>query len=321
MKVEEKYQNIFGKIESLAESVSWATGISNMLEWLIWETQYVLGVTKTDYRKMIVRWSHEEALRGATFEETLGTVVAKYNSAIRNSEMLHRYDPPTYTLANPREALRRAKYFSENYLNKEFDIFWGLVSDKYLDEFYGKFTNIRGPGTSIRPIRWFTHGNSGLFVNSTGIVQMQMDNVSYNPEEGLLVANELKLGGQKNPDQLLKYGLLFRKLIEKGFVPSTTRFLLLFIGPKEEEPNWSNEIEAEIEFCTKSLKSTAEEARHPHSIRIAKECEYASTTWYKLIGFNEGYMSNLTLPLQQAEEKLIRGFNETLSTKFKLQAK
>lgn len=51
------------------------------------------------------------------------------------SERLNRYERATPSMAAPREALRRAKYFSEDYLNKEFDIFWGSVSDSYLDTY------------------------------------------------------------------------------------------------------------------------------------------------------------------------------------------
>lgn len=52
----DKYIKIFGKIDSLEHQVSWSTGVSNMLEWLTWSTNDVLGVTKTKYREEIVKW-------------------------------------------------------------------------------------------------------------------------------------------------------------------------------------------------------------------------------------------------------------------------
>ena len=91
-----------------------------------------------------------------------------------SSEQLDRHTKPTYTVATAREALRRAKYFSEDYFNKEFDIFWTLVSDAFLDMYYGKFVDVRGGGN------WSTHGNSGLFEYSTRITETFMDNLSYN---------------------------------------------------------------------------------------------------------------------------------------------
>ena len=109
------------------------------------------------------------------------------------SERLNRYERATPSTAAPREALRREKYFSEDYLNKEFDIFWGSVSDVIQTLIYSQFVSLQGGG------QWFTHGNSGLFACSTDIKEMQMDNLSYYPSESILIANELKLGGKKNP--------------------------------------------------------------------------------------------------------------------------
>ena len=178
MRARDKYRNVFGQINSLAEHVSWTTGVSNMLEWLAWSTNDVLGVTKTRYRQQIVSWSHDEAVRHSALEEKQRYVSHKLKEELERSEQSERYAPPTSAIASPREALRRAKYFSEDYLNKEFDVFWSLVADRYLDTFYEQFTRITGGG------RWFRHGNSGLFETSTNIREMQMDNLSYNPIEG-----------------------------------------------------------------------------------------------------------------------------------------
>lgn len=309
MKVRDKYINIFGQIETLAEPTSWSTGISNMLEWLTWSTRDILGITKTEYRKLIIKLSHDETIRNAELADKQQYVVQKLDAEILASEKLHRYDRPTSSLATPREALRRAKYFSEEYLNKEFDIFWSLVSDRYLDTFYSQFTKINGHG------KWFTHGNSSLFMYSTDIQEMQMDNLSYNPSERLLVANELKLGGKKNPDQILKYSLMHRLLKERGFIAPETRFLLLFIGEQAKSYQWDNLIEHEIQYCQKSTKSTARTALEPEGIEVARNAEYAATTWNELLSFNDRYTSSLDMSSQQVEYKLLWGFNKTLSAK------
>jgi hypothetical protein len=309
MKARDKYIQVFGKIETLAEPISWPTGISNMLEWLLWSTNDVLGVTKTQYRKKIVNWSHDESIRGSHIDEKQQFVIDKINEETVASERLSRYERATSSIAAPREALRRAKYFSEDYLNKEFDIFWGLVSDSYLDTYYSQFISLQGGG------QWFTHGNSGLFACSTDIKEMQMDNLSYSPSENILIANELKLGGKKNPDQILKYALMYRLLLERGFIPPETRFMLLFIGDKLESSKWEEAIEKEIDYCNKSTKSTAKMALHSDVLMIAKNTEYAATTWCDLIAFNDKYTLSLDMPMQQVEQKLLWGFNETLSAK------
>lgn len=314
MRASDKYARIFGKMTSLSEPISWTTGLSNMFEWLAWGTHNVLGITKTDYRKKLITWSHEAAVSGNTLDETIRQVTKKADAEIRQSEKPSRDDKPEYRLATPREALRRAKYFSEDYLNKEFDIFWTLVSDRYLDSYYSQFANLKPGGY------WSTHGNSGLFSNSTGISEMQMDNLSYNPTEKLLIANELKLGGRKNPDQILKYGLLFRLLMERNFIAKDSRFLLLFINDQIENHDWQEQIRQEINHCRNSPKSTAKKALGKDGLDIVHVCQYQETTWENLLQFNIKYLKSLELPLQQVEHRLITGFNDTLKSKYFLRA-
>ena len=280
-----------------------------MLEWLAWSTNDVLGVTKTEYRKRIVEWSHDQIVREASLEAKHAYVAQQFKTEIERTEKTERYAPTGSGLASPREVLRRARYFSEDYLNKEFDVFWSLVSDRYLDVFYGQFTRIVGGGA------WFRHGNSGLFETSTAISVMQMDNLSYNPTEGLLVANELKLGGKKNRDQILKYALMFRLLRDRGFIAPHTRFLLLFIGDKKVEGRWQDLIAEEICFCQGSSKSTARDALHPEGIEVVRNAEYATTSWSDLMAFNEACLATLDAVAQQVEQKLLRGFNESLAAK------
>jgi hypothetical protein len=134
-----------------------------MLDWLTWDTGNVLGITKTQYWNQIAAWSHEGVVRDGTLDEKLKYVRDRLNQEMQRSEQSEPYAPRTFAIAAAMEALRRAKFFSEDYLNKEFDIFWILVSDKFLDAFYRQFTQIKGGG------QWATHGNSGLFKKSTAI--------------------------------------------------------------------------------------------------------------------------------------------------------
>ena len=313
-KASEKYFNVFGRLNSLAKPISWATGISNMLEWLVWDTSNVLGITKTEYLKRLIAWSVEDAVQNGTLEEKINYVSARLAQELKRTEKSERYAPRIAGIVTAREALRRAKYFSEDYLNKEFDIFWILVSDSYLDEFYRQFRPIKRGG------RWTTHGNSGLFHYSTDITEMQMDNLSYNETEALLVANELKHGGKKNPDQILKYALMFKLLRDRKFILPHSRFLLLFIGRTKEETAWQTLIEQEVSFCKTSSKSTARDACQPEVVEIAKSAECASTTWRELMDFNKKYVARLDPRAQQVEQKLLDGFNDSLASKAFMQA-
>lgn len=309
MKASEKYKRVFGQIDNLATEISWSTGVSNMLEWLTWNTNNVLGISKTRYWKLIVQLSHDPKVRDGTLKEKEAFVKSHLEGLVKGSERLKRYDKSSSTVASPREALRRAKYFSEDYLNKEFDIFWGLVSDAYLDSYYGQLFDFEHGGS------WFNHGNSDLFAYSTDISAMQMDNLSFNASCNLLIANELKLGGAKNPDQILKYSLMYRMLVERGFIPPDTSFALLFIGDRVESPDWMELIDKEIQYCESSLKSTLRLASDPKCIGIARSAKFASTSWNQLYDFNTEYMKRLSVGSQQVERKLLWGFNEALSTK------
>lgn len=69
MTARDKYINVFGRLKSLAEQIPWSTGVSNMLEWLTWNTSNVLGVTKTQYWEQIIAWTDEDAIRDGMREE------------------------------------------------------------------------------------------------------------------------------------------------------------------------------------------------------------------------------------------------------------
>lgn len=309
MSVADRCKKIFGHIGSLAEEVPWSTGVPNMLEWLTWSTRDVLGITKTRFWNQVLELSDDPEIRERTLEEKKAFIKRRLSRMILESESHEKYRRPTDSIASAREALRRAKYFSEDYLNKEFDIFWGLVSDTYLDNYYGSFFDFEPGG------KWYCHGNSGLFAYSTGIEAMQMDNLSYNPERHLLIANELKLGGRKNKDQILKYALMFKDLSERGFILKDCSFVLLFIGDTPVSYDWSAEIESEVDYCRSSPKSTAKAAMHPRCIEIARESLCFGTTWRELFNFNECYLEQISSESQQVEQKLLRGFNATLSAK------
>ena len=288
-------------------------GVSNMFDWLTWETGNILGISKTQYWKKIAKWTHNEELQDSPLDEKLKQVKERLEKEVAANDQPNRYSPPKSAILSPREALRRAKFFSEDYLNKEFDIFWSLSSDAYLDAFYSRLLELKTGGN------WSSHGNSSRFRYSTDISEMQMDNLSYNASEGLLIANELKLGSKKNPDQILKYALMHQRLMEGGYVPQDTRFFLLFIEPEAKNFNWPDEIEREIEYCRRTQKTTSSSVLEPDVLTTAKNATIASTSWYDLVEFNEHYLTSLSLPTQQVEQKLISGFNQSLRSKACLQ--
>lgn len=305
MRASEKYKKVFGSIESLADEVPWTTGLSNMVEWLQWETWAILGISKTRYWKRIAEWCIDPEFALLPDNEKIGAIEQRLKRLIEKTDQPERYSKVTDEICGPREALRRVKFFSENYLNKEFDIFLGLASDVYLDQLYSQFIPFSHGG------RWSTHGNSGLFSCSVDVSEMQMDNLAYNKSATVLVSNELKLGGKKNKDQILKYSFLFKILSERGFVSNGTRFLLLFLGDKEDSFDLHDEIDNEFQHCRAKGRPKFLEK---DVLDIAHNLLCKSYTWGQLIDFNEKYLDCLD-STSQVEQKLIAGFNQSLREK------
>lgn len=309
MKAYEKYQAVFGSIESLSDQIPWTTGVSNLVEYLLWETRAILGISKTELIRKIVQWLDEECDPTLTVDQRINFIKKKLTGLIAQTDNCQPYDKPRAVYCGPREALRRNRYFSEDYLNKEFDIFLGLSSDEYLDFLYRGYLEFPSGG------RWATHGNGGIFENSTRIGKMSMDNLAYNHDRRVLVANELKLGGKKNKDQLIKYSYLRLRLEEIGFIAPDTKYLLLFIGDRHERFELSSEIDKEVEYCRTVKGAHLLEGGVEEN---ARNMQVESMTWLELVSLNKEYARRLD-PKRQVEEKLLSGFAATLLDKASLQ--
>ncbi|GAA0800175.1 hypothetical protein [Psychrobacter piscatorii] len=306
MKAAEKYRRVFGSINHLKDQISWTTGLTNMVEFLAWEPKQILGITKKQYVRQIIEWAIDPELAGKNLEEVEHAVIKKLNAKMHESEQLNTYSPKTVGICDPREAIRRVAFFSEDYLNKEFDIFLSLCSDVYLDSFYQQFITFEPNGS------WSTHGNSGLFEASTELKAMYMDNLAYNHQSNVLVANELKFNGRKNPDQLLKYCVMYEHLLEKGFIDKGAKFLLLFIGGSELEHNKQRLADRELALCHKRPKKYQHLLR-PELLEIVDHLQVASITWSALIEFNQRYLAENNVC--QVEQKLLLGFHQSLKAK------
>jgi hypothetical protein len=306
MKAAEKYRRVFGSMSHLKDQISWTSGLSNMVEFLAWEPKQILGITKKQYVRQIIEWATHPELTGKNIEEIEQSIIKKLNQKMTESEQLETYSTQTSGICDAREAVRRVKFFSEDYLNKEFDIFLSLCSDVYLDLFYQQFISFEANKS------WSTHGNSGMFENSTELKAMYMDNLAYNHQANVLVANELKLAGRKNPDPILKYCLMYEHLLEKGFIEQGTKFLLLFIGGDALKQNKQTLVDRELALCHKRPR------KYQHLLRtelleIVEHLEVASISWSALIEFNNRYLAENTVC--QVEQKLLQGFHQSLESK------
>ena len=317
----ERFLALFDRLESIERSSPWPNGLFNMLEWLTWNTNGLLGLSKTEYWKKAVKWAFEEDLEKLAqnhslssndyLQQRLDYVERKITEEQKAAEMSGRYDKQTNHLSSPLEALRRAKYHSEDFLNKEFDVFWSLVSDHYLDTFYLQFYKFDAGG------EWASHGNGGIFYRSFNLDpnKAQLDSVSYNKKENIFIGNELKLRSKKGDEQLLKYVWIFSQLIEKKEIPSETTLNILIIGEKYSEIDLLRLVDCEIEKSkvkTGWRKLLSEDAA---IISKLKETKISSVEWRDILNFNQNYLLKLDPKKNQVEYKLIDGFNRTLQLK------
>lgn len=302
----EKYRNVFGSFAHLSDDAPWTEGVAGLVEWILWEPRTILGVSKADYWKQVITWASDPAVAALPMDKKFEHIKDKLDAQVAANETQDRYARRRRGIAGPREALRRAKFFSEDYLNKEFDIFWNLASDRFLDAFYGKFTTIAGGGS------WTSRGNGGLVQNSVELRTMQADNLSYSRHEKLLVANELKLDAAKNADQMLKYAHLHLELKKRGFIDPDDRLLLLFIAPSVTADAWGAHLDAEIRHCEKHKK--LEYLLAEDVLAAARATTYASVSWTELADFCDAFAAELTAAAQ-TEQKLLRGFANTVRQK------
>ena len=310
MTAKEEYIKVFGSIQRLSEDIPWTTGLSNMFEHLTWSTMSILGISKTEFWKLIINISERDDYKNLNLDQKLKFIGVELKKLQSLHEGKERHDKPKSGYCSPREALRRAKYFSEDYLNKEFDIFINLCSDKYLDFLYSRFIDLSGGS------HWATHGNSGIFCYSTGIQNMQIDNIAYNETENVLIANELKLGGKKNKDQILKYTSMLLYLQKAGFLNHTCKFVLLFIGNENVAYDLSTELDKEMEYCRNTKK--VEYLLDEKIVANARNIILKSLSWNELIELNDEYLNSLSGD-KQVEIKLISGFNIALRRKWHIQ--
>ncbi|WP_026480217.1 hypothetical protein [Ahrensia sp. 13_GOM-1096m] len=311
MAKENAYIRYFGRMESLGDEIPWTEGVSNIYEHIAWYTASVLGVSKTVYWQRILNWVDVPEIAALTMADKVAFVKKRLADEVNASEAFEPYETPQSLIAKPYECLRRARYFSEDYLNKEFDIFMSLASDAYINSFFTKALGLQFDGC------WTTHGNGGRFQTST-MPDMQMDNLCYDREHNQVVACELKLGGRKNIDQLLKYGLLFKRLQEMSMSPAGTRHCLLFISDKEMELDWDALIEKEIFEVARRNSPSCTKLLDNDVVSTIRNTHKASIRWQDLQALNVEWLAGLT-EAQSVEKKLLVGFNKSLAEKFHLQ--
>ena len=119
----------------------WTMGLAGITRLMTWETETVLGISKTSFRKRIIQ-DVLEILQSDSkkYSEIDSILSCKYSDEIDESNAIEIYEKPTKSkLISPFEAQRRVRYFSEEFLNKEFDVFMSLLPNQILSEYMSSF--------------------------------------------------------------------------------------------------------------------------------------------------------------------------------------
>ena len=117
MTAKEKYDKLFGSIISLSDDTPWTIAMAGMLEMFTWETSLVLGISKTQFIKMIVELSDSDELSSLSTSDKLNKIKSKLKILSESTERNEPFDTDKSGYCTAREAHRRARFFSEDYLN------------------------------------------------------------------------------------------------------------------------------------------------------------------------------------------------------------
>jgi hypothetical protein len=215
-------------IESLEDRFPWTMGIAGMLKWLSWQPKEVIGVEK----KELVSRGVAEAMEKVA-EETFPNVFDRRSKNLKSLQD-KIYAKISADIPRAEEIQLRRRLDSEDYLNKEFDVFLSLLPDSELTKY---FRNVFGED-SIPESRWNIFGNGHEFPKASKVYFMQMDTIAYglsrnNPNQAdTLVCLELKNKAPFKEKQILQYCYMFYQLKEFGLIKKDATMRFLLIDPK-----------------------------------------------------------------------------------------
>jgi len=307
----------------LKDRISWTSGVAGVIRMLTWETENALGISKTRLQQRVLDHVFEscanEVLDQPKWEAITSALESKIENEIDSASVENLYDEPIKgRLISPIEAQRRLRFFSEEFLNKEFDVFTSLLPSSVLTYYLkGHFT--------IRPeSQWTITGSSNDFEASTGMKFMYMDTLAYAHNTSTLVALELKMDSPLGKDQILKYCFMAAYLESKGFIAPNSNFHILIIGNKSLTPETLSTMRQtaavqlnEKQYPKKKITREQIELFVPRVASLINTMEVKSTNWQEFGDYFHKLNHTLpTSPYAETLHKLIDGFLVSLQTKY-----
>ena len=238
-------------------------------------------------------------------------------------------------LISPMEAQRRMRCFSEEFLNKEFDMFLSLLPDHVINNYLKSFFP-----SVCKESKWNLFGLSNDFETAVSIKYMYHDTLLYSHETSHLVSIELKFDTDLSDNQLLKYAFMMADLESQGKIDKdcTHDFLVISQELKKKHKLLSKSPSGLREMALSQIndpskedyprKPRGSEMREridglvPRTREILQDMNIHMTDWQKFGEYfaiiHDKMEKNCT---NETFEKLIRGFLESLETKYSQQNK
>lgn len=306
---------------SLEERQPWTASMINLIQHISWETEDILGTSKTMLIKDTIDATLKEVKDGNTDSDVIiKKIKEKHDKQKKNSQAMDKYSAfSSKVLISPWEAQRRLRYFSENLLNHEFDILMNLLPDHLVT----KYLQLYFPKIQDNADAWRIYGHSNEFslsVESAG----QHDTIAYNKKLGCLVGLEIKIDADVQKDQLFKYCCMYHDLLEKKFV-SAQDFYFLVIATDNLSAQYLNNIKTNAQLTMNDLVSSSAPVKssllrykgeYKRIQRLIDEVTIASTTWQQFGDHFSNVVSDKNEKENNYLDKLINGFLVSLALKY-----
>jgi hypothetical protein len=316
-------RHIVYKTNHLGDQVSWTAGLAGVVRLLTWETENALGISKTQLQQRtldhVFQSCENEVLSREKFELITNEFDIKTSAEIESTSVDGLYDAPIKgRLISPIEAQRRIRFFSEEFLNKEFDVFMSLLPNGLLTNYFNSHFTVQ------QESEWTVVGSSNDFEASTGMKFMYMDTLAYSHNTSTLIALELKMDSPLGKDQLLKYCFMAAYLESQSMIAKNSTFHILFLGNDasitESIPALKREAQKQLQasqFPKKKITKEEIASLVPRATELLATVDIKNTTWQEFGTYFDKLRTSL--PVNEYTEtlhKLIEGFLTSLQTKY-----
>jgi hypothetical protein len=298
-------RHVVFKTNHLKNRISWTSGVAGVIRLLTWETDNALGISKTQLQQRVLEHVFQSCENEVLTEEKFKSIATSLDTKTRRE-------------INPIEAQRRVRFFSEEFLNKEFDVFMSLLPNMEITNYLNSHFTLE------KDSEWTIAGSSNDFEASTGMKFMYMDTLAYSHDTSTLIALELKMDSPLGKDQILKYCFMAAYLESKGMIARNSNFYILILGNDFSLTDLVSSLKQEAQqqlrekqYPKKGITTEEIESLAQRVETILNSLDIKNTTWQDFGDyFDKLHRSLPAHPYAETLHKLIDGFLISLQTKY-----